>query len=212
MSRTKLLRNFLILSLVIAIALIIGCSIRSIQNEEPAAVETPVPLIAQEACIVEELILPVQNPDPLTSEEPDPEPAPPPLTQMEKIELYVQNAVSLYPNLTVDLIDAVIWRESRYNPDARNYNGTCVGLMQLSTKWHSKRARALGVDNLYDPYGNILTGCDLLSELLNSYSLETALMVYHGGYSYAKSYRESGAVDQYTKDILSYANRSKEVA
>lgn len=209
MSCPKLLRTFIILVSVMVLALLLVSKTTSIQNEE-----TIVLLLPSFAASLKE--------------KPDEEPEPKPffaedntlevqvqeselLTQKEQIEAYIQDAVSLYPNLSANIINAIIWRESRYNPNAKNYNGTCVGLMQLSTKWHSKRAQSLGVTDLYDSYGNILTGCDLLSELLESYNLEMALMVYHGGYSYAQQYQAAGTTDQYTKDILSYANQIKEV-
>lgn len=211
MSRIKPLQTFLILLLTMIIAIVIAYNSCPVQNEESILVLTPkfVNILknspAKEA--IAQLIVP--DPEPTISEEPVLKPKP--LTQQEEIELHIQNVVSLYPNLSTNLINAVIWRESRYDPNAKNYNGTCVGLMQLSTKWHSHRARTLGVEDLYDSYGNILTGCDLLSELLGSYSLEMALMTYHGGYSYAQKHQEAGTIDQYTKDILSYAKQLEEV-
>lgn len=209
MSRTKLLRTFLILLLTIVIALIIVYNSCSIQNEESITTLMPMFVEILEEPIINESVVPISIPELSLSE--DLIQKTEPLTQQEEIELHIQNAVSLYSNLSINLVSAIIWRESRYDPNAKNYNGTCIGLMQLSTKWHSKRAQKLGVDNLYDPYGNILTGCDLLSELLNSYNLEMALMVYHGGYSYAEKYQVAGAIDQYTKDILSYAKQLEEV-
>lgn len=133
------------------------------------------------------------------------------LTLQGTIEQYILEIVDRYPNLEPELISSIIWRESRYNPSAKNYNGTCVGLMQVSTKWHTKRAYSLGVTDLTDPYGNILTGCDLLSELLDLYPLPMALMVYHGGTAYAHNLYSKGIVDDYTKDILFHAQQLKEV-
>lgn len=210
MSRIKPLQTFLILLLAMIIAMVIAyASSCSVQNDESILVLTPkfVKILKDpptEETVVQSVILD-SDPEPIISEQPVLKPKP--LTQQEEIELHIQNVVSLYPNLSTNLINAVIWRESRYDPNAKNYNGACIGLMQLSTKWHSNRAQTLGVENLYDPYGNVLTGCDLLSELLESYSLEMALMTYHGGYSYAQKYQAAGTVDQYTKDILSYAKQ-----
>lgn len=133
------------------------------------------------------------------------------LTQQEQIEQHILTVSSLYPSLEPELIHSIIWKESRYDPTAKNYNGTCIGLMQISTKWHTKRANSLGVTDLFDPYGNILTGCDLLSELLESYSLPMALMVYHGGYTYANNLYSQGIVDSYTSDILEHMSKMKGV-
>lgn len=216
MSRPKLLRTFIILVAAMVLALLLVSKTASIQNEE-----TIVPLLPSFAASLKEKPDEEPEPKPFFTEDDAPEvqvqESETPvqeaelLTQKEQIEAYIQDAVSLYPNLSANIINAIIWRESRYNPNAKNYNGTCVGLMQLSTKWHSKRAQSLGVTDLYDSYSNILTGCDLLSELLESYNLEMALMVYHGGYSYAQQYQAAGTTDQYTKDILSYANQLKGV-
>lgn len=211
MSRIKPLQTFLILLLTMIIAIIIAYNSCPVQNEESILVLTPKFVNILKDPPAKETItqLIVQDPELTISEEPVLKPKP--LTQQEEIELHIQNVVSLYPNLSTNLINAIIWRESRYDPNAKNYNGTCIGLMQLSTKWHSHRAKTLGVENLYDPYGNVLTGCDLLSELLESYSLEMALMTYHGGYSYAQKHQEAGTIDQYTKDILSYTRQLEEV-
>lgn len=209
MSRAKQVQTFLILLLTTIIAVAIVYSSCPVLDEEPGLELAPTFVEISEDPPAEEsdsklIVLEVAVPEEIAAE-------PKPLTQQEEIELHIQNIVSLYPNLSTNLINAVIWRESRYDPNAKNYNGTCVGLMQLSIKWHRDRAQKLGVKDLYDPYGNILTGCDLLSELLESYSLEMALMTYHGGYSYAQKYQEAGTIDQYTKDILSYAKQLEEV-
>lgn len=68
-------------------------------------------------------------------------------------------------NICPELIQAIIERESNYNPNAKN--GSCIGLMQVSEKWHTDRMEKLGVTDLYDPYSNILVGTDYLAELFN---------------------------------------------
>lgn len=61
-----------------------------------------------------------------------------------------------------EFIQAVIERESNYDAAA----GTdCIGLMQVSPKWHKERMERLGVTNLKDPYENIVVGTDILVEL-----------------------------------------------
>lgn len=60
-------------------------------------------------------------------------------------------------------------------------NGDCSGLMQISLKWHRDRMKRLGVSDIFDLRGNILVGCDYLSELFEEYDdVGTVLMVYHG--------------------------------
>lgn len=83
-------------------------------------------------------------------------------TAIEDIIAYTDEIGERY-NICPELIQAVIERESHYNPDATN--GDCVGLMQVSEKWHTDRMERLGVTDLYDPYSNILVGTDYLAEL-----------------------------------------------
>ena len=97
------------------------------------------------------------------------------------------------------LLQAIIFYESSNRQDVSN--GTCVGLMQVSTKWHTERAEKLGV-SLYDAYGNIVTGADYLAELIREYGdLHTALMVYHGE-SDALIKAENGEASEYTINII----------
>lgn len=106
---------------------------------------------------------------------------------------------TLYPDVDPELVRAIVHRESRYIPTKVNSKTGVMGLAQISPKWHTKRAQSLGVDDLLDPYGNILVCCDLLHELYQSYSKDYALNVYAGGYPYANQYRKS--TSPYVKSI-----------
>lgn len=98
-----------------------------------------------------------------------------------------------------ELIQAIIFYESSNRQDVSN--GTCVGLMQVSTKWHAERAESLNVD-LYDSYGNVLTGTDYLAELYDEHeNITTALMVYHGE-SDALIKAENGQTSTYVNNIM----------
>lgn len=113
-----------------------------------------------------------------------------PLTGPKLYLSYVdQITTEVYPDIPADYIKAMIWRESRYEPNCKT--GNHVGLMQISTKWHTQRAKSLGVDDLYDPYGNILVGCDILNEFTQSNDFRYALNYFAGGYKYANSYKNS---------------------
>lgn len=110
-----------------------------------------------------------------------------------------------------DLIRSIIWTESSFDPNAINYNGTCVGLMQVSKKWHTTRARNLGVEDLMDPYGNILTGVDLLSELRSQNSdLNWMLAAYNCSFAVANRNYESGIVGPYSELVQSRYQYLKE--
>lgn len=81
-----------------------------------------------------------------------------------EIEAYTTEIGGMY-NICPELIQAIIERESGYDPYAKN--GNCIGLMQVSSKWHTDRMKELGVTDLYDPYSNILVGTDYLAELFD---------------------------------------------
>lgn len=134
------------------------------------------------------VILYVENPIQVPLE-PEPEIERPELTGVDLYLSYVDEITStIYTDVDPLLVKAIIYHESRFDPDAVNSNGGAVGLMQISPKWHTNRADALGV-SLSDPYGNILVGCDILNELYKSHSKSYSLNVYAGGYSYADRYR-----------------------
>ena len=97
-------------------------------------------------------------------------------------------------------IMAIIETESSGNPNAKN--GTCTGLMQVSSRWHADRMKRLGVRSLYDERGNVRVGTDYLAELIGEHGdVATALMVYHGE-SDALSKAENGIVSSYASKIL----------
>ena len=106
------------------------------------------------------------------------------------------------------LLQAIIFYESSNRQDVSN--GTCVGLMQVSTKWHTERAESLNVD-LYDSYGNVLTGTDYLVELYDEYeNITTALMVYHGE-SDALIKAENGQTSTYVNNIMNLYLKLKDL-
>lgn len=122
----------------------------------------------------------------------------------EAIKLAVSKAANTYSNVRKELIYGVIYNESRFQPNVSN--GTCVGLMQVSTYWHANRAEKLGVADFYDISGNVLVGTDYLSELIDIYKSEyLALMVYHGEANAVSNYI-NGVRSWYADSVISYAN------
>lgn len=97
-----------------------------------------------------------------------------------------------------ELIEAMIETESRGISTVSN--GTCYGLMQVSTRWHTDRAARLGVD-IRNDYGNILTGVDYLMELAeDSDDLYYVLGQYNG-----QSDAQEGKRNDYADKILARA-------
>lgn len=109
---------------------------------------------------------------------------------------HINNLIDLittayYPDIPTKYVRAIVYHESRYNPDIVNKRTGVQGLMQISPKWHTERAHKLGVQSLFDPLGNIIVGCDILNELTQSHDFNYALNFFAGGYPYANSYKNS---------------------
>lgn len=124
---------------------------------------------------------------------------------MQEESAYISQVSSTY-NLDERLVKAVIMTESSGRTDALSSSG-CMGLMQISPRWHADRMARLGVNDLYDTHGNILVGCDYLSDLINSYGdIGFALMVYNQGYNSAKETFDTSGYSGYAQNVLSKMN------
>lgn len=108
-----------------------------------------------------------------------------PMHGRELYDFYVdQIHEQYYPNVPTSLVRAIIETESRYQPDVQNASGA-VGLMQVIPKWHQYRAAKYHLNDLSDPYTNIIVGVDLLNELYEKYGNWSAALY---GYNHSKSY------------------------
>lgn len=121
----------------------------------------------------------------------------------EEIDGYVSDICKFY-KIDEELVHSIIWHESRYNPSA--VRGNCVGLMQVSTKWHSDRAVRLGIVDFYDPYSNILLGVDYLNELYtNNKSTTLVLMLYNMEHKTARAMYSRGITSDYARSVIDRA-------
>ena len=106
-----------------------------------------------------------------------------------------------------ELLIAIIEAESSGNPNAKN--GDCLGLMQVSEKYHTDRMERLGVTDLYDEGGNILVATNYLYELFMKYEdIGMVLMTYNGDSSARKYWNSNGELSRYAKKII---NRTEEL-
>ena len=113
-------------------------------------------------------------------------------------------------NLDPYLIAAQCECESSGNPNDIS-SANAVGLMQIIKKYHRERMGKLGVDDLYDPYSNLLVGIDFMSELLSKYDTKTALMCYNEGeFSGARSRAAEGNYSSYSKKVVKRASALRE--
>lgn len=103
-------------------------------------------------------------------------------------------------NICPELIQAICWQESRFQADAEN--GGCVGIMQVSPKWHKGRMEELGVTDLTDTRQNMVVAVDYLANLVqDEEDMEKALMCYHGE-SEIQERLDAGEMSTYVEDIL----------
>ena len=121
---------------------------------------------------------------------------------------YIEEVSAEY-GICPELIIAIVEHESSGNAAAAN--GGCKGLMQINEKYHKDRMKRLGVTDLYDPYSNILVGCDYLMELAEEYEdLPMVLMVYNGS-SDAETRWENGNYTEYAKSIMKRAEELERI-
>lgn len=125
--------------------------------------------------------------------------------RQEELEEYIE-AICEPRNICPELIEATIERESRWNPTA--VNGDCMGLMQISERWHRERMERLVVTDLFDPYDNILVGVDYMAELFEKYEDTGMVLMTYNGDSRAKDLQATGNLSEYAEWIL---NRSAEL-
>ena len=124
------------------------------------------------------------------------------LDELESWYAYIE-VVCEQKNISPAFVQALIEKESNWEPDARN--GDCVGLMQLSEKWHQDRMEKYGVTDLTDPYDNILLGVDYLAELFHRYEDPAMVLMIYNGDSRAWRYWETGEMSEYAARILERA-------
>lgn len=97
--------------------------------------------------------------------------------EYQEVIIEVADMYSICPELIMAMVEA----ESSGRADVTS-NAGCIGLMQVNPKWHEERMERLGVTDLYEPYQNILVGCDYVAELFGKYGeVNAVLMAYNEG-------------------------------
>ena len=82
------------------------------------------------------------------------------------------------------LILALMWRESRFQATAVGYNSNGTsdnGIMQINDVNRGWLAKELGINNLLDPYQNIMAGTEILGRLAGKHGMHNALLAYQYG-------------------------------
>ena len=100
-----------------------------------------------------------------------------PTLSQNVVRQHIQIAAARY-GISGNLVDAVAWQESRYNPRARSTAGA-IGVMQLMPG----TARQLGVRNPHDVQQNVAGGTAYLRQQLERFgnNVPLALAAYNAG-------------------------------
>ena len=124
------------------------------------------------------------------------------------LQKYIEDMSNLY-GISPCLVYGMIRVESNFCADAVSCDGKSVGLMQIQERWHRDCMARLGATDLKNPYDNVTTGIDYISELLKKYNGDAvwALTAYNRGDAGAKKYFAKGnTTSAYAEKVLGYAN------
>ena len=119
----------------------------------------------------------------------------------DEVEKACKKAGKQY-HISPEILEALAWRESRYEEKAISSNKKCMGVCQVNPYTHSARMKRLGVTDIYDINGNVLVAADLLAELLQSEEDMAYALDRYNGNPKAESLYNSGKMSGYAKEIL----------
>ena len=134
-----------------------------------------------------------------------PDPEEPAATYIEGIPEGIQDAARRYGEeygISPEFLLAIAKKESRFDACAKS--GSCVGLMQVSTKWHKDRMERLQVteEEIWTVDGNVHVAADYLAELFREYEDPGAVLIAYNSGS-AEEYMEGTCgLTAYAKTIL----------
>lgn len=115
-----------------------------------------------------------------------------------EVEAAAEYCGALY-GISPELLEAVAFYESSYNPKAKN--GPCKGLMQVKETTHADRMERLGCSDIWNTTENMLVATDYLAELFDRYEdVGVVLMLYNGD---SKAF--SGELSGYALRVLNMA-------
>lgn len=113
----------------------------------------------------------------------------------------ISEALGKQYNICPELIQAICYRESRFKPDAENED--CIGIMQVSEKWHKERMKRLKVNDLLDMEGNMTVAVDYLAELAEeNEDIAIILMKYNGDSRVQEVMEGTGEISDYAAEIM----------
>ena len=185
-----------------ALVLIAACASPSATTAPPATPQ-PVPLAAAETAppLATRPEPPVVTPEPEPARDPEPDFEPlklsaEQLARARKVQPLVVEASEDF-GVDANLINGIIWSESKFNPKARNRSGA-KGLMQLMPITARGMGKKLGRRvRAYDPEFSIQAGTKLLSIMLERFDgdVELALFAFGRGGGRVRGWQANGETE-----------------
>ena len=108
-----------------------------------------------------------------------------------------------------EVLMAMAFEESRFNPDVVSKNGKYIGLLQINPRWQGERMERLGVTDLKDARSNMMVAADYLKTLFDEYEDTGTVIMLYAGYSKSSiaRYEETGKLASYVERVLERAER-----
>lgn len=129
----------------------------------------------------------------------------------EEIEFWSEYYGEKY-GICPEVIEAMIWTESRCIPSAQSADKSCKGLMQVKPSCHQERMQRLNARNVFGITENIRIGTDYLAELAeDEEDIAVALAKYNGQSGEKIKKARNGQYSGYVKQILKIAGALEEV-
>lgn len=127
-----------------------------------------------------------------------------PITLSEELIEYTKTTAEEY-EIDYRLVLAVMYYESRFTEHVENYNGTCVGLMQVTLKYEDWLSEKTGIelDLKMNSEHNITAGIWMLRDALSKTTdTKYALMIYNKGARGASDYMKAHhGYNTYAKEV-----------
>ncbi len=185
-------KNRMIAFLSLILVLLIYFALVGVTNSERHNIESPVPAAngTGQTTITEEEVAPMAVSQ-YAYDVPLPD---------ELIE-YTVDTADFY-GINPALVFAVMKVESNFDCLAKSSDGSCYGVMQINSINYEKLKTHLSINNLMDARENIKSGCFILSDLLDKYPLERALVCYNCGEN-ANDYQST----EYSRNVLKYSRK-----